>query len=69
MLRSEHYFVDFLRDAEEPVIESLQDVTDDMDFEMPHIYEVVPSWDVLQGRLTFFMNQYNEQVFIICTEC
>lgn len=61
-LAAECYFVDFLRDAEEVTAESVGDISDETDFDMPHVYETISSWDSLRDRLTYFMNQYNEQV-------
>lgn len=62
-LVKEQYFVDFMRDAEEPTGEEL---SEEDNFDMPHIYETIPSWDGLKERLYYFMNQYNEQVWA-CT--
>lgn len=58
-LNKEQFFVDFLRDAEEATGEEMSEETD---FDMPHVYEAIPSWDTLKERLNFFMAQYNEQV-------
>lgn len=61
-LTTEHFFVDFLRDAEEPTGESLAELSEESDYEMPHVYEIIPGLDGLKERLYFFMHQYNEQV-------
>lgn len=61
-LSAEHFFVDFLRDPEEAGTESVADMMDDSDFEMPHVYETIQSWESLKDRLYYFMHQYNEQV-------
>jgi len=58
-LTKEQYFVDFLRDAEEPTGD---EPVDDLDLEVPHVYEPIPSWEILRDRLTYFMGHYNEQV-------
>lgn len=61
-LNVEHYFVDFLRDPEEVVTESVAEMADELDFDMPHVYETIESWVSLRDRLYYFMHQYNEQV-------
>ena len=48
------FFVDFLRDAEEP-----EDPEEDA--VVPHVYEPIEGFEALQARVTFFMDQYNEQ--------
>ncbi|XP_076449856.1 dynein axonemal heavy chain 5-like isoform X2 [Babylonia areolata] len=53
-----HYFVEFLRDAPEPTGEEGEDV----DFDMPRIYEPIDSFDQLEERLLFFLQQYNESI-------
>ena len=58
-LSKDQYFVDFMRDPEEPTGE---EDSGDIELEMPHVYETIPSWDGLRERLNFFMHQYNEQV-------
>ena len=58
-LGKDQYFVDFMRDPEEPTGE---EDSGDIELEMPHVYETIPSWDGLRERLNFFMHQYNEQV-------
>ncbi|CAL4159066.1 unnamed protein product, partial [Meganyctiphanes norvegica] len=57
MSKSEH-FVDFLRDAPEPT----GDETEDLDMEMPKVYEPIPSFSQLEDRLHMFLSQYNEMV-------
>ncbi|CAG0890517.1 unnamed protein product [Cyprideis torosa] len=56
MINRSEFFVDFLRDAPEPTGEE----TDDLDIEMPKVYEPIPSFDVLQERLNMFLFQYND---------
>ncbi|ROT80144.1 hypothetical protein C7M84_001143 [Penaeus vannamei] len=51
-----HYFVDFLRDAPEPT----GDEAEDLDMEMPKVYEPIPSFNALEQRLQMFLTQYNE---------
>lgn len=51
--------MDFMRDPEEVTGE---EDSGDIELEMPHVYETIPSWDGLRERLNFFMHQYNEQV-------
>ncbi|XP_063608047.1 dynein axonemal heavy chain 5-like, partial [Penaeus indicus] len=55
--RSEN-FVDFLRDAPEPT----GDEGEDLDMEMPKVYEPIPSFTALEERLQMFLAQYNEMV-------
>lgn len=52
------YFVDFMRDAPEPT----GDETEEVDMELPKVYEPVQSLDDLQERLTMFLNQYNDMI-------
>ncbi|KAK3265811.1 hypothetical protein CYMTET_25536, partial [Cymbomonas tetramitiformis] len=47
-------FVDFLRDPPEDLPEDGE--LDDI----PKVYELVPSWDELKARLTYYQRQYNE---------
>ena len=60
LITKEQYFVDFLRDPDEQL--GAEDISEDSDFEMPCVYEVIPSWEILKDRLNFFMSQFNEQV-------
>lgn len=53
------HFVDFLRDMDEQVAEEL---SDDSEYEVPHVYEPILNWETLRDRLNFFMSQFNEQV-------
>lgn len=53
-----HYFVDFMRDAPEPT----GDETEEVDMELPKVYEPVQSLDDLQDRLNMFLSQYNEMI-------
>ncbi|CAL4075211.1 unnamed protein product, partial [Meganyctiphanes norvegica] len=53
-----HFFVDFLRDAPEPT----GDEAEDLDMEMPKVYEPIPSFEALEERLQMFLAQYNEMV-------
>eukprot|EP00794_Sanderia_malayensis_P018805 gene18805-20701_t len=57
-LKQVSYFVDFLRDPEEPT----GDEPDDVDMEVPKIYEPVNGWDSLGERLNMYMDQYNETI-------
>lgn len=52
------YFVDFMRDAPEPT----GDETEEVDMELPKVYEPVQSFDDLQERLTMFLTQYNDMI-------
>ena len=52
----EPYFVDFLRDAEEPTGEE----DGEEDLEAPKIYECIESLEQLEDRLKLFQDQYNE---------
>ncbi|XP_071074543.1 dynein axonemal heavy chain 8 [Dasypus novemcinctus] len=52
----EPYFVDFLRDMPEPTGEEPEDTV----FEVPKIYELVPSFDFLSEKLQFYQRQFNE---------
>ncbi|XP_048464583.1 dynein axonemal heavy chain 5 [Rhincodon typus] len=52
------YFVDFLRDAPE----STGDEPEDIDVDMPKIYEPIGSFDHLKNRLNMFLQQYNDSI-------
>ncbi|XP_073933825.1 dynein axonemal heavy chain 5 isoform X2 [Castor canadensis] len=52
------YFVDFLRDAPEATGETSEEV----DAEMPKIYEPIESFNHLRERLNMFLQLYNENV-------
>uniref|UniRef100_A0A2K6F192 Dynein axonemal heavy chain 8 n=1 Tax=Propithecus coquereli TaxID=379532 RepID=A0A2K6F192_PROCO len=52
----EPYFVDFLREMPEPT----GDEPEDTMFEVPKIYELVPSFDFLSEKLQFYQRQFNE---------
>nr|KAF6461745.1 dynein axonemal heavy chain 8 [Molossus molossus] len=52
----EPYFVDFLREMPEPTGDEPEDTT----FEVPKVYELVPSFDFLAERLQFYQRQFNE---------
>ncbi|XP_064453637.1 dynein axonemal heavy chain 8 [Mirounga angustirostris] len=52
----EPYFVDFLREMPEPT----GDEPEDSVFEVPKIYELVPSFDFLSEKLQFYQRQFNE---------
>ncbi|XP_030652607.1 dynein heavy chain 8, axonemal [Nomascus leucogenys] len=52
----EPYFVDFLREMPEPT----GDEPEDSVFEVPKIYELVPSFDFLAEKLQFYQRQFNE---------
>ena len=54
----EPYFVDFLRDAEEPT----GDEPDDSDYDAPKIYESIGNIGILEERLKMYQDQYNETV-------
>ncbi|XP_056016925.1 dynein axonemal heavy chain 5-like isoform X3 [Ostrea edulis] len=58
MVESTHYFVDFMKDAPE----ATGDEPDDTDFDMPKVYEPIPSFEVLEERLQMFLQQYNEGI-------
>lgn len=44
------------RDAPEPT----GDEAEDLDMEMPKVYEPIPSFNALEQRLQMFLTQYNE---------
>ena len=52
------WFVSFLRDAPDVTGEE----PDDHDFDAPSIYEPIASFEQLETRLIFFMEQYNESI-------
>lgn len=52
----EPYFVDFLRDMPEPT----GDEPEDTIFEVPKIYELVPTFEFLCEKLQFYQRQFNE---------
>lgn len=54
----ETYFVDFLRDAPEPTGDEEEDVS----FEAPKIYEEMPSFESVKGKVIEYMLQFNEVV-------
>eukprot|EP01135_Chromosphaera_perkinsii_P008183 Nk52_evm5s1178 gene=Nk52_evmTU5s1178 len=58
VMKSDKYFVDFLRDAPEVTGEEEGDVEP----EVPKVYEPIESFESLKERLEFFMGQYNENV-------
>lgn len=47
-----------MRDAPEPT----GDETEEVDMELPKVYEPVQSFDDLQDRLNMFLTQYNDMV-------
>lgn len=57
-MQETQYFVDFMRDAPEPT----GDETEEVDMELPKVYEPVQSFDDLQERLTMFLTQYNDMI-------
>jgi dynein heavy chain len=58
LMRQTDYFVEFLRDAPEVT----GDEPEDADFDMPKVYEPIPSFELLRERLQTFMAQHNESV-------
>ncbi|XP_049782831.1 dynein axonemal heavy chain 5 [Schistocerca cancellata] len=58
MVKSEHVFVDFMRDAPEPTGEEGEDA----DMELPKVYEPVSEFGELRERLDMFLSQFNEMV-------
>ncbi|XP_077876201.1 dynein axonemal heavy chain 8 isoform X2 [Ictidomys tridecemlineatus] len=52
----EPYFVDFLRDMPEPTGDEPEDTV----FEVPKIYELIPSYEFLAEKLQFYQRQFNE---------
>lgn len=62
LVSNEQFFVDFLRDIDEQAGD--ENISEETDFEMPCVYEPIPSWQGLKDRLNFFMSQYNEQVCV-----
>ena len=55
-MATEIYFVDFLRDAPEPTGEE----EGDADMELPKIFEPIISFESLEERLCYFLEQYND---------
>ncbi|XP_068218270.1 dynein axonemal heavy chain 5-like [Palaemon carinicauda] len=58
LIMKNDFFVDFLRDAPEPT----GDEGEDLDMEMPKVYEPIASFQNLEERLQMFLSQYNEMV-------
>ncbi|XP_031820772.1 dynein heavy chain 8, axonemal isoform X3 [Sarcophilus harrisii] len=56
LLLPEPYFVDFLRDMPEPTGDEPEDAV----FEVPKIYELIPSFEFLAEKLVFYQKQFNE---------
>ena len=54
----ESFWVDFLRDPPEVT----GDEPEDFCFDAPKVYEEIPSWEFVEGKLFAFMDQYNETV-------
>ncbi|XP_051710736.2 dynein axonemal heavy chain 8 isoform X1 [Oryctolagus cuniculus] len=52
----EPYFVDFLREMPEPT----GDEPEDSVFEVPKVYELVPSFEFLAEKLQYYQRQFNE---------
>ncbi|XP_052816057.1 dynein axonemal heavy chain 5-like isoform X6 [Mya arenaria] len=57
-VKQTYFFGDFMRDAPEATGEE----PDDTDFDMPKIYEPIPSFEGLEERLHMFLQQYNESI-------
>ncbi|KAM4835098.1 dynein axonemal heavy chain 8 [Thomomys bottae] len=55
-IHPEPYFVDFLRDMPEPTGDEPEDTL----FEVPKIYELIPSYEFLAEKLQFYQRQFNE---------
>ncbi|XP_027732137.1 dynein heavy chain 8, axonemal [Vombatus ursinus] len=58
LLLPEPYFVDFLRDMPEPTGVEPEDAV----FEVPKIYELIPSFEFLAEKLIFYQRQFNELI-------
>ncbi|XP_004619390.1 dynein axonemal heavy chain 8 [Sorex araneus] len=56
IIPQEPYFVDFLRDMPEPTGDEPEDTV----FEVPKVYELVPSFDFLAEKLLYYQKQFNE---------
>ncbi|XP_039973302.1 dynein heavy chain 5, axonemal [Xiphias gladius] len=54
----DRYFVDFLRDAPEATGEE----PEDLDFNLPKVYEPIESFETLKERLNMFLSHYNESI-------
>nr|XP_023422402.1 LOW QUALITY PROTEIN: dynein heavy chain 8, axonemal [Cavia porcellus] len=54
----EPYFVDFLREMPEPT----GDEPEDSVFEVPKVYELIPSFEFLAEKLQFYQRQFNEVI-------
>ncbi|XP_036073461.1 dynein heavy chain 8, axonemal isoform X5 [Rousettus aegyptiacus] len=54
----EPYFVDFLREMPEPTGDEPEDTV----FEIPKIYELIPSFEFLCEKLQFYQRQFNELI-------
>ena len=57
-VKEDDWFVSFLRDAPDVTGEE----PDDYDFNAPSIYEPIASFEQLETRLIYFMEQYNESI-------
>uniref|UniRef100_A0A2C9JCN9 AAA+ ATPase domain-containing protein n=1 Tax=Biomphalaria glabrata TaxID=6526 RepID=A0A2C9JCN9_BIOGL len=53
-----YFFTSFMRDAPE----ATGDEPEDTDFDMPKIYEPVESFQHLEDRLSYFLQQYNDSI-------
>ncbi|XP_074092949.1 dynein axonemal heavy chain 8 [Macrotis lagotis] len=58
LLLPEPYFVDFLRDLPEPTGDEPEDTV----FEVPKVYELIPSYEFLAEKLVFYQRQFNELI-------
>uniref|UniRef100_A0A8C3MSF3 Uncharacterized protein n=1 Tax=Geospiza parvula TaxID=87175 RepID=A0A8C3MSF3_GEOPR len=58
VLKTEPYFVDFLRDEPEPTGEEPEDV----ELQAPKVYEEIPSYEFLCNKLRQYQFQYNENI-------
>ncbi|CAN8203477.1 unnamed protein product [Coccothraustes coccothraustes] len=58
VLKTEPYFVDFLRDEPEPTGEEPEDV----ELLAPKVYEEIPSYEFLCNKLRAYQSQYNENI-------
>lgn len=55
----ETYFVDFLREAVDPTGE---EEDEDVSLEPPKIYEEMPTWEMVKGKVVSYMQQFNEYI-------
>ncbi|XP_066532241.1 dynein axonemal heavy chain 8-like isoform X2 [Hoplias malabaricus] len=58
VIHPDPFFVDFMREAQEPTGEEAEDAC----LDAPKIYELVPNFELLSQKLQFYQSQYNEAI-------